>query len=151
VINSVTTTFARQRRAGLITMSARVFQALRIVVNEEDNALREVLEGVAPWALARGGGHPATPWGDSDGEEDGILAVLSYHSMEDKMAKRVIIRLRQEMKRRFIRSSAKRSETFVHIRALFTTTHKIKNRTVFLQLRVSLFAHKIRSITSQNH
>jgi len=45
-INSVTPTFARQKRAGLIATSARVFQALRIVVNEEDAALKEVLENV---------------------------------------------------------------------------------------------------------
>mmetsp|Transcript_197 Transcript_197/g.494 ORF Transcript_197/g.494 Transcript_197/m.494 type:complete len:627 (+) Transcript_197:124-2004(+) len=92
-INSVTPTFARQKRAGLIATSARVFQALRIVVNEEDGALKEVLEGVAPWALARSGSHYSLrrESADGDGEmEDGILAVLSYHSMEDKMAKRVI-------------------------------------------------------------
>jgi 16S rRNA (cytosine1402-N4)-methyltransferase len=83
-INTVTPTFARQKRAGLIATSARVFQALRIVVNEEDAALKEVLENVAPWALAR-----SALEGDGD-TVDGILAVLSYHSMEDKMAKRVI-------------------------------------------------------------
>ena len=83
-INSVTPTFARQKRAGLIATSARVFQALRIVVNEEDGALKEVLERVAPWALAK-----STFEGDDD-IVYGILAVLSYHSMEDKMAKRVI-------------------------------------------------------------
>lgn len=89
-INTVTPTFARQKRAGLIATSARVFQALRIVVNEEDGALKEVLERVAPWALARSGSHHSKQM-VSDGETiDGILAVLSYHSMEDKMAKRVI-------------------------------------------------------------
>ncbi len=86
-INSVTPTFARQKRAGLIATSARVFQALRIVVNEEDSALKEVLERVAPWALARCISNRSTHLETSD---DGILAVLSYHSMEDKMAKRVM-------------------------------------------------------------
>ncbi|KAL7451228.1 hypothetical protein ACHAWC_003052 [Mediolabrus comicus] len=91
-INSVTPTFARQKRAGLIATSARVFQALRIVVNEEDGALEEVLEKVAPWALSRSGSHHSSISNDTyDGSgPDGILAVLSYHSMEDKMAKRVI-------------------------------------------------------------
>jgi len=91
-INSVTPTFARQKRAGLIATSARVFQALRIVVNEEDGALEEVLEKVAPWALSRSGSHHSSISNDTyDGNgPDGILAVLSYHSMEDKMAKRVI-------------------------------------------------------------
>ena len=90
-INSVTPTFARQKRAGLIATSARVFQALRIVVNEEDGALEEVLEKVAPWALSRSGSHHSNISNGTHGNGvDGILAVLSYHSMEDKMAKRVI-------------------------------------------------------------
>ena len=88
-INSVTPTFARQKRAGLIATSARVFQALRIVVNEEDGALEEVLEKVAPWALSKSGSHHSSNDDHGNGV-DGILAVLSYHSMEDKMAKRVI-------------------------------------------------------------
>jgi 16S rRNA (cytosine1402-N4)-methyltransferase len=87
-INSVTPTFARQKRAGLIATSARVFQALRIVVNEEDGALKDVLERVAPWVLCRSGGLMNV--GDDEKRDDGILAVLSYHSMEDKMAKRVM-------------------------------------------------------------
>jgi len=89
-INTVTPTFARQKRAGLIATSARVFQALRIVVNEEDGALTEVLERVAPWALARSGSHHSNVGKNGSDGDDGILAVLSYHSMEDKMAKRVI-------------------------------------------------------------
>jgi len=92
-INEVTPTFARQKRAGLIATSARVFQALRIVVNEEDGALKEVLEGVAPWALARSSYHFSSMEMNTssiDQTYDGILAVLSYHSMEDKMTKRVI-------------------------------------------------------------
>mmetsp|Transcript_9166 Transcript_9166/g.19539 ORF Transcript_9166/g.19539 Transcript_9166/m.19539 type:complete len:717 (-) Transcript_9166:38-2188(-) len=91
-INSVTPTFARQRRAGLIATCARVFQALRIVVNEEDGALKEVLEEVAPAILCRSGSRHRSSKRQQDLENihDGILAVLSYHSMEDKMAKRVI-------------------------------------------------------------
>lgn len=87
-INSVTPTFARQKRAGLIATSARVFQALRIAVNEEDGALRDVLEKVAPWALCRSGGMMKA--GDVEDGNEGMLVVLSYHSMEDKMAKRVM-------------------------------------------------------------
>jgi 16S rRNA (cytosine1402-N4)-methyltransferase len=87
-INSVTPTFARQKRAGLIATSARVFQALRIAVNEEDGALRDVLEKVAPWVLSRSGGMMKA--GDVDEGNGGMLVVLSYHSMEDKMAKRVM-------------------------------------------------------------
>lgn len=87
-INSVTPTFARQKRAGLIATSARVFQALRIVVNEEDGALRDVLEEVAPWVLCRSGGMMNV--GNIEEGTEGMLVVLSYHSMEDKMAKRVL-------------------------------------------------------------
>jgi 16S rRNA (cytosine1402-N4)-methyltransferase len=87
-INSVTPTFARQKRAGLIATSARVFQAFRIAVNEEDGALRDVLEKVAPWALSRSGGMMKA--GDVGEGNGGMLVVLSYHSMEDKMAKRVM-------------------------------------------------------------
>ncbi|KAL3796798.1 hypothetical protein HJC23_010945 [Cyclotella cryptica] len=87
-INSVTPTFARQKRAGLIATCARVFQALRIVVNEEDEALRDVLEKVAPWVLCRSGGMMNVE--NSEEVDAGVLAVLSYHSMEDKMAKRVM-------------------------------------------------------------
>ncbi len=89
-INSVTPTFARQKRAGLIATSARVFQALRIVVNEEDSALKEVLERVAPWVLARSRSHHAALMESGNDTDEGILAVLSYHSMEDKMTKRVL-------------------------------------------------------------
>ena len=85
-INSVTPTFARQKRAGLIATSARVFQALRIAVNEEDGALRDVLEKVAPWVLSGSGGMMKAGNIDSGG----VLVVLSYHSMEDKMTKRVL-------------------------------------------------------------
>ena len=87
-INSVTPTFARQKRAGLIATSARVFQALRIAVNEEDGALRDVLEKVAPWVLSSSGGMMKA--GDVEAGKEGMLVVLSYHSMEDKMAKRVM-------------------------------------------------------------
>ena len=92
-INTVTPTFARQKRAGLIATSARVFQALRIVVNEEDGALKDVLEGVAPWALALSTSHfksPKDKYNGVDRGDDGLLVVLSYHSMEDKMAKRIM-------------------------------------------------------------
>jgi 16S rRNA C1402 N4-methylase RsmH len=71
-------TFARQKRAGLITTSARVFQAFRIAVNEEDG-LRDVLEKVAPWLLilSRSGGMMKAR--DVDEGNGGMLVVLSYH------------------------------------------------------------------------
>ena len=71
----VTPEFARKgRRMGRTATLARVFQALRIVVNDEDIVLRDALEDMAP-ALIRKGGR---------------LVVLAYHSMEDRAAKRVM-------------------------------------------------------------
>jgi len=67
--------FAKKgRRMGRTATLARVFQALRIVVNEEDAVLRDAFEDMAP-ALIRKGGR---------------LVVLAYHSMEDRASKRVM-------------------------------------------------------------
>ena len=55
---------------------ARVFQALRIVVNDELGALRDGLRGAA---VILGSG--------------GRLVVLSYHSLEDRIVKREIMKL----------------------------------------------------------
>lgn len=55
---------------------ARIFQALRILVNDELDALRDGI-GQAKAVLGRGG----------------RLVVLSYHSLEDRIVKREFIRL----------------------------------------------------------
>eukprot|EP00977_Amphora_coffeiformis_P003623 scaffold703_cov168-Amphora_coffeaeformis.AAC.26 len=74
-IAEVVPKFAKKgRRQGRTATTARVFQALRIVVNQEDAVLEQALTDMAP-ALLRPGGR---------------LVVLSYHSLEDRMAKRVI-------------------------------------------------------------
>lgn len=74
-IASVTPKFFKaSRRKGLSATSARIFQSLRIVVNREGEALQQALTGMAP-TLIRPGGH---------------LVVLSYHSMEDRMTKRMM-------------------------------------------------------------
>lgn len=75
-VAEVTPEFARKgRRMGRTATLARVFQALRIVVNEEDVALKEALEDMASSLVTKVGGR---------------LVVLSYHSMEDGMVKRVM-------------------------------------------------------------
>ena len=56
---------------GRMATLARVFQSLRIVVNEEDAALEESLLGMALSLVRRGG----------------RLVMLSYHSMEDRAVK----------------------------------------------------------------
>ena len=49
---------------------AKLFQALRIEVNNEMNALKEMLQAAALW-LGKGG----------------RLSVITYHSLEDRMVK----------------------------------------------------------------
>lgn len=73
-VAAVTPEFAKRRRLGRTATLARVFQALRIAVNREDAALEKALTQMAP-SLLRSGGR---------------LAVLSYHSMEDRATKRVM-------------------------------------------------------------
>jgi 16S rRNA (cytosine1402-N4)-methyltransferase len=74
-VAAVTPAFHKNRRAGRTATLARVFQALRITVNREADVLAKVLTEVAP-ALIRPSG--------------GRLVVLSYHSMEDRAAKRIM-------------------------------------------------------------
>jgi 16S rRNA (cytosine1402-N4)-methyltransferase len=74
-VSAVTPQFAKKgRRLGRTATLARVFQSLRIVVNREDAVLEKALEDMCPTLLRPGG----------------ILAVLSYHSLEDRCAKRVM-------------------------------------------------------------
>lgn len=74
-VSSVVPEFAKKgRRMGRKATLARVFQSLRIVVNQEDEALVDVFEHAAP-NLVRPGCR---------------LVVLSYHSMEDRATKRVL-------------------------------------------------------------
>jgi 16S rRNA (cytosine1402-N4)-methyltransferase len=73
-VSEVTPQFAKSRRMGRTATLARVFQSLRIVVNREDKVLEAALLQMAP-ALLRPGGR---------------LAVLSYHSIEDRATKRAM-------------------------------------------------------------
>lgn len=74
-VAAVTPQFVRKgRRMGRMATMARVFQSLRIVVNQEDVVLERALTKMAPDLLRSGG----------------RLVVLSYHSMEDRATKRVM-------------------------------------------------------------
>jgi 16S rRNA (cytosine1402-N4)-methyltransferase len=74
-VAAVTPAFAKKgRRMGRMATMARIFQSLRIVVNEEDAVLERALRHTAPSLLRTGG----------------RLVVLSYHSMEDRATKRVM-------------------------------------------------------------
>lgn len=73
-IASVTPAFAKNKRNGLTATCARIFQSLRIVVNQEDRVLQRVLAEGCPALIRRGG----------------RLVVLSYHSMEDRATKRIM-------------------------------------------------------------
>ena len=73
-VAAVTPEYAKQRRMGRTASLARVFQSIRIVVNEEDKVLNKALMDMSP-ALLRPGGR---------------LVVLSYHSIEDRSTKRMI-------------------------------------------------------------
>lgn len=68
-------------RAGATHPATRTFQALRIAVNDELDRLARVLPQ-ALHALARPAEDPAG--------RGGRLAVLSYHSLEDRLVKRVL-------------------------------------------------------------
>jgi len=74
-VSKVTPKFSKKsRRLGQMATLARIFQSLRIVVNEEDYAVQYALEEMAPCLVRRGG----------------RLVVLSYHSLEDRVVKRVM-------------------------------------------------------------
>ena len=73
-IGSVIPQFAKNKRHGRTATCARVFQSLRIVVNNEDGVLSQVLSDVCPTLLIPGG----------------RLVVMSYHSMEDRATKRIM-------------------------------------------------------------
>ncbi len=59
--------------------ATRVFQALRIAVNDELGALQEGLNGV--WPLVR---------------QSGRVGVISFHSLEDRIVKRTFLRWKAE-------------------------------------------------------
>ena len=74
-VKAVTPEFVKHnRRLGQTATLARVFQSLRMVVNEEDTSLSDALVVAAPVIVRQGG----------------RLVVLTYHSLEDRATKRVM-------------------------------------------------------------
>ena len=68
-------------RPGLLHPAARVFQALRIEVNQELSRLIEFIDRIPPYL-----------------ESKGRLLVLSYHSVEDRMVKQSLKKLTEQKK-----------------------------------------------------
>lgn len=73
-VSAVTPEYAKKRRMGRTASLARVFQSIRIMVNEEDKVLDRAFSEMCPTLLRQGG----------------RLVVLSYHSMEDRACKRIM-------------------------------------------------------------
>ncbi|MDX1631522.1 MAG: 16S rRNA (cytosine(1402)-N(4))-methyltransferase, partial [Thermoanaerobaculia bacterium] len=63
----------RRRREGRVDSATRVFQALRIEVNQELDELRRLLDQV----------HRLL-------DQDGRLVIISYHSLEDRLVKHTL-------------------------------------------------------------
>jgi 16S rRNA (cytosine1402-N4)-methyltransferase len=84
-----TKTWQQQNRAkfGQLHPAARTFQALRILVNDELGALRELLR-IAPYCLRPGG----------------RIGIISFHSGEDRLVKRSF---RDDVRNGIYRSAAK--------------------------------------------
>lgn len=62
--------YFRNKRSLFMRTCAQVFQALRIEVNSELTALKSFLEHILPWMA-----------------DDGRIAIISFHSLEDRMIK----------------------------------------------------------------
>lgn len=78
--------YGKKQKKGETHPAARVFQALRIFVNRELEGVEAFLEKL-PQHLGRGA----------------KIIFLSYHSIEDRMVKRVFNRLKKELKARIIK------------------------------------------------
>lgn len=67
---AIASCFPAKHRRGKIHPATRVFQALRIVVNEELESLEKFLQKAPLWL-----------------KKDGRIAVISFHSLEDRIVK----------------------------------------------------------------
>ena len=71
---AVAVAYPRQQRHGRIHPATRTFQALRMAVNQELEALSTLLQRGPDWLLP-----------------GGILAVISFHSLEDRLVKQAFL------------------------------------------------------------
>ena len=79
--------YGSRARASRLHPATRTFMALRIAVNDELGALGGLLQSVASAARSHGGGWLA---------RDARVAVISFHSLEDRQVKRVFATLTDE-------------------------------------------------------
>ncbi|MSR29529.1 MAG: 16S rRNA (cytosine(1402)-N(4))-methyltransferase RsmH [Phycisphaerales bacterium] len=79
--------YGSRARASRVHPATRTFMALRIAVNDELGALGGLLQSVATAARSRGHGWLA---------RDARVAVISFHSLEDRQVKRVFAALSDE-------------------------------------------------------
>jgi 16S rRNA (cytosine1402-N4)-methyltransferase len=93
LVEAVTAAVPARARAGPRPVATRTFQALRIAVNDELTRFRaslpQALERLtpAPGSSARSSQARAGP---EPGDAGGRLAVLAYHSLEDRIAKQTL-------------------------------------------------------------
>lgn len=88
--------YGGRARSARMHPATRTFMALRIAVNEELDALGMLLASVARGALSPGGSAADRSAGGTDWLSEGArVAIISFHSLEDRLVKRAFTDLRR--------------------------------------------------------